>query len=135
MKKTLTLITLLGLSCAVLKGQTHYTVEITNPNRTDCQHTGVTVDLSKTGMNVRSAYLTENGKEIPCQLDDTDGNGTYDELFFYTDMKKKSSKQLELSLLDYGQPRSYKAEVYADMMLTNKKIKESNKPSPPWLRL
>ena len=127
MKKTLTLITLLGLSCAVLKGQTHYTVEITNPNRTDCQHTGVTVDLSKTGMNVRSAYLTENGKEIPCQIDDTDGNGTYDELFFYTDMKKKSSKQLELSLLDYGQPRSYKAEVYADMMLTNKKIKESNK--------
>ena len=127
MKKTLTLITLLGLSCAVLKGQTHYTIEITNPNRTDCQHAGVTVDLSKTGMNVRSAYLTENGKEIPCQLDDTDGNGTYDELFFYTDMKKKSSKQLELSLLDYGQPRSYKAEVYADMMLTNKKIKESNK--------
>lgn len=127
MKKTLTLITLLGLSCAVLKGQTLYTIEITNPNRSDCQHAGVTVDLSGINQDVRSAYLTEDGKEIPCQLDDTDGNGTYDELFFYTDMKKKSSKQLQLSVLDYGQPRTYKAEVYADMMLTNKKIKESNK--------
>ena len=127
MKTILLLLSVFWFTHGLAADQTQYTIEVTNPNNTACPHTGVTVDLSSVDLHVRSASVWEDGKEVPCQLDDLDGDGTYDELFFYTDMGKKSSKQFQLTLLDYGSPRPYKAEVYADMMLTNKKIKESNK--------
>lgn len=80
-----------------------------------------------TDKQVRSALVTFNGKEIPCQLDDLDGDGTFDELCFMTDLKKKERQTFSVTLSHEGSPRQYEPKVYVEMMLTNKKIKEENK--------
>lgn len=80
-----------------------------------------------TDKQVCSALVTFNGKEIPCQLDDLDGDGTYDELCFMTDMKKKERQTFSVTLSHEGSQRQYEPKVYVEMMLTNKKIKEENK--------
>ena len=77
--------------------------------------------------NVASALVMSDGKEIPCQLDDTDGDGKFDELFALVNLPKKSQKTFQITLSDIGTPRAYEPKVYVDMMLTNSKIKESNK--------
>ena len=74
-----------------------------------------------------TALVTENGKETPCQLDDIDGDGTLDELFFQVDLNKKEKKTVKVTLSPFGKQKEYTPKVYVDMMLTNKKIKESNK--------
>ena len=68
-----------------------------------------------------------NGIEIPCQLDDINGDRVADELFFLTTLKKKAKQTYTIVLSDTDAPRRYEPRVYADLMLTNKKIKESNK--------
>ena len=54
-------------------------------------------------------------------------NGEFDELCFITDINKKSSKQFTVTLYEEGTPRTYEPQVYVEMLLSNKKVKESNK--------
>ena len=102
-------------------------VELRNDNRQDLTNSPVSITLRNNDFPTHSALVTDNGKEIPCQLDDLDGDGRFDELFFLTDIKSKKSKTLQVTLSDEGKPRDYPSQVYVEMMLTNKKIKETNK--------
>lgn len=87
----------------------------------------VVLKLKDYADDVKSALVKHNNKEIPCQLDDIDQDGTMDELCFITDIDKKSSEKFSITLYDEGKPRNYEPEVYVEMLLSNKKIKESNK--------
>ena len=49
-------------------------------------------DMKKVDFEVKSASVKCKGKEIPCQLDDMDGNGLPDEVFFLADIKDKDTK-------------------------------------------
>ena len=104
--------------------QTQFEVEVSNPMDIVRKDAPVTCRVTN---DVRSALVTLNGNEIPCQLDDINGDGLMDELFFLADLAPKAKQIYNVELFVEGEPRHYPARVYVDMMLTNKKIKENNK--------
>ena len=118
---------LLATAGQTMMGQKTIEVSVTNPTKTDRQAQPVIVQLKDTGMDVKSALVRLNGTEIPSQLDDLNGDGQYDELCFLTDIAPKGRQTFTVELLPTGTPRTYEQKVYADMMLTNKKIKSTNK--------
>ena len=77
--------------------------------------------------NVKSAMVTINGAEVPCQLDDIDRDGIYDELCFLTDLKKHEKKLFTVTLYDDGKPREYAPRTYSELLLRNPKVKIKNK--------
>lgn len=126
MKKISILLLLLAIVLPTMAQQS-FEVTVKNEGKTASANTPVTIPLNDQTIKVNSALVTENGKEIPCQLDDINGDGVFDELFFLLNLDKKEQKKLNVTLSSEGQPRQYPSQVYVDMMLTNKKIKESNK--------
>ena len=108
---------------------TEKTCDITleNKSKSDLPNYPFTLDLRANSLKVATATIQLQGQEVPCQLDDIDGDGTFDELFTLVDLPKRSKATLHITLSDTGSPRTYPSRVYVDMMLTNKKIKESNK--------
>ncbi len=126
MKRAL-LTTLLMAVINGLAAQTTFDVELVNNSKMDAENYPVSIDLQPFGQTIKSAKVTTDGMEIPCQLDDLNGDGVYDELFVLTNIGKKKKKTLQVSLSETGAPIAYPAQVYVEMMLTNKKIKESNK--------
>ena len=77
--------------------------------------------------NVKSAMVTINGAEVPCQLDDIDRDGIYDELCFLTDLKKHEKRLFTVTLYDDGKPREYAPRTYSELLLRNPKVKIKNK--------
>jgi len=101
-------------------------VEVSNPAKNDRKDQPVIISLEKYG-DIRSAIVTCNGSEIPCQLDDIDQDETFDELCFLADIKGKEKKHYTVTLLSEGTPRQYTPRVYAEMLMRNDKVKEKNR--------
>ena len=57
----------------------------------------IVLELKGYGIDVKSALVTDGGKEIPCQLDDINQDGVNDELCFITDVDKNSSKKVNVT--------------------------------------
>ena len=114
---------MLAMPMAAL-AQTRFDVEVNNPMQIARKDAPVTCRVTH---DVRSALVTLNGQEIPCQLDDLNGDGLMDELFFLADIGPQESQTYNVELYVEGSPRRYEPRVYVEMMLTNKKIKETNK--------
>lgn len=85
------------------------TVTLTNPLSVERRSVPVVVPLDGT---YTSALVTINGEELPCQLDDLDDNGTYDELAFLADLAPKATITATVILSTEGAPRSYDARTY-----------------------
>ena len=102
--------------------------QVTVKNNSSFERTAepVTIDLDE-AENIKSATVTIDGKEIPCQLDDINGNGVNDQLFFLTSLDKKQSKTFKVELSKEYIDKAFESKVYAEMLLTNKKIKSQNK--------
>ena len=113
------------VSASALAQQT-VNVKVTNNASFGRQSVPVVVILDKYGP-VASAQVMADGNEIPCQLDDLDNDGQYDELCFLTDLERKQTREFAVTFSHEGKPREYKPQVYVEMMLANKKIKEANK--------
>jgi len=127
MNRTLSLL-LLTIFSQLLWAQKTIEVTVANPTKTERAVEPVVLVLDDYMTTpVRSALVSRNGQEIPCQLDDLNGDGRYDQLCFLTSLGKKEQQKFMVELSSDGKPRQYEAKVYADMMLTNKKIKSSNK--------
>jgi len=124
MKKILTLL-LMALTLGTHAQQT-FTVSVTNPLTTARTDQPIVVSLTPFG-DIRSAVVTTCGQEIPCQLDDLDQNDTFDELCFLADLNGGETKMFEVTLLSEGEPRTYPARVFAEMLIRNDKVKEKNK--------
>ena len=105
---------------------TAFRVEVNNLTTTSRTDHPVVINI-KDFINVTSALVTCNGTEVPCQLDDLNQDGLYDELCFLVDLGPKEHKSFEVDLTKHGGPRSYPARVYAEMVMRNDKVKEKNK--------
>ena len=127
MKKKLVQTLFLAAICSVAMAQKTFDVNVTNKSKTERKATPVVLQLKRYGTDIKSAIVTKDGTEVPCQLDDLDNDGVYDELCFMTDMAQKDRQTFKIQLLTTGKPRQYKPQVYAEMMMSNKKIKSSNK--------
>ena len=76
---------------------------------------------------VTRVLITCGDEEIPCQLDDLDQDGTFDELCFLVDLPAKTTRTYNLAFDSIQSPKAYPARVYTDMLLRNSKVKEKNK--------
>ena len=125
MKKTLFSLLVL-LAALVAQAQTALKVSVRNPLSVRRTAVPVTIQLESP---VRSALVVDSrGEEQPCQLDDLDNDGRYECLsFIVAEIGGKKTLDYSVTLSNEGQPRAYTPQVYAEMMLTNKKIKISNK--------
>lgn len=124
-KKLLTAV-LVSLMTIPAFSQKTFNITVANNSPMDKTSTPVVLGLDGYG-DVKSAIVTLGGKEIPCQLDDLDQDGHPDELCFLTDVAAKEAKKFNVTLYNEGQPREYTPQVYVEMLLSNKKVKESNK--------
>ena len=102
------------------------TVTVQNPVNAARNDVPVVLPLSGYGI-VRSAVVTLNGQEIPCQLDDLNQDETFDELCFLADFDQRGQKQYQVTLSADGEPRTYPARVYAEMVMANTKDKKLKK--------
>jgi hypothetical protein len=125
MKRQMLTLLLMALTLGVQAQQT-FTVSVTNPLTTARTDQPVVISLTPFG-DIRSVLVTTCGQEIPCQLDDLNQDDTFDELCFLADLNGDETKLYEVTLLSEGEPRTYPARVYADMLLRNDKVKEKNK--------
>ena len=125
MKKILTAIVILTIALTATAQQT-IQLQVSNPTKSVRADQPVVISLKKYG-DIRSALVTCNGQEVPCQLDDLDQDDTFDELCFLSDLKEKEKKQYTVTLYSEGTPREYPARVYAEMLMRNDKVKEKNR--------
>ena len=126
MKRTILSASLI-MAAYVMMAQKQITVTVSNAANHDKTDAPIVLKLDKYTFNVKSALVTEEGTEVPCQLDDLDQNGKNDELCFVTNIPKKGRKTFTVTLYPTGKPRTYAARTYAEMLLPNKKIKEKNR--------
>lgn len=106
------LLTISAVFAAVVAAQAAdktLTVTVTNPSKTERRAVPVVIEVDD---DVRSALVTLDGKEIPCQLDDLDDDGEFDELAFVTDMAKKEKQTFTVTLSEQGEPRKYENRTY-----------------------
>ena len=123
MKRILYLLFFLPLAAVA---QQTLTVSVSNPSKSVRNDEPVVINLAPYG-DIRSALVTLDGKEIPSQLDDLDQDETFDELCFLADLQGREKKQYTVTLLAEGEPRTYPARVFAEMVLSNTKDKNLKK--------
>ena len=126
MKRILCTFALLACIASVVSAQQVLNVSVSNSSKTARTDQPVVLSLKAYG-DVRSALVTTDGNEIPCQLDDLDQDDTFDELCFLADLKGKETKQYQVTLYQEGEPRPYPARVFAEMLVRNDKVKEKNR--------
>ena len=125
MRQTIALFLFSMMASAASASRT-ITVNVSNPMNVTRTDVPIIINLAPYG-EVRSALVTLNGQETPCQLDDLDKDATFDELCFLTNLDKKEKQQFTVTLFDEGEPRQYPARVYAEMVLSNTKDKKLKK--------
>ena len=125
MKRILSVIALAALHAVVFANRT-LMVGVSNPSNFARTDVPVVIPITNYG-DVRSALVTVNGQEIPCQLDDLNQDEIFDELCFLADLGKKEKKTYTITLKNEGEPRPYPARVYAEMVLSNTKDKNLKK--------
>ena len=108
-KHLLTISAVLAAVVAAQAADRTLTVTVTNPSKTERKAVPVVIEVDD---DVRSALVTLDGKEIPCQLDDLDDDGEFDELAFVTDMAKKEKQTFTVTLSEQGEPRKYENRTY-----------------------
>ena len=108
-KHLLTISAVLAAVVAAQAADKTLTVKVTNPSKTERRAVPVVIEVDD---DVRSALVTLDGKEIPCQLDDLDDDGEFDELAFVTDMAKKEKQTFTVTLSEQGEPRKYENRTY-----------------------
>lgn len=125
--KKFTFLFSLSMVCLAASADHTFTVHVSNTLNAARTDQPVVINLAPYG-DVRSAVVTLNGQEIPCQLDDLNQDETFDELCFLADLDKKEQKKYTVTLYETGEPRTYPARVYAEMLLRNtsdKKLKKN----------
>ena len=124
--KKMILWSFMALCGATAVAQETIIVSVNNPMKQTRTDQPIVIALNEYG-DVRSALVTCNGQEIACQLDDIDQDETFDELCFMADLASKEQKTYTVTLYHEGEPRSYPARVYAEMLMRNDKVKEKNR--------
>ena len=126
MKRTLSMAFIATLFSAAT-AQTTVTFQVSNPSKAPRTDVPVIIPLEAGWGPVATAIVIDGQKEIPCQLDDLDQDGTFDELCFLADLKSKENATYQVTFAAEGEPRTYPARVYAEMLIRNDKVKEKNK--------
>ena len=101
MKQAIVLI-LLSMMTTMVSANRTITVCVSNPMNIARADVPIIIQLAPYG-EVRSALVTLNGQEMPCQLDDLDKDDTFDELCFLVNLNKKEKQQYKCYCLFHNQ--------------------------------
>ena len=113
-----------AVSCQSIQ-EKELTLTVSNSWEEAKQNEPIVLNLEEVnpGFNVQSVVVKEGATEIPSQLDDLNGDGKNDEVAFLLDMPAKSKRNITVSLSAEKSDKTYPAQVYAQMMLSDKKKK------------
>ena len=100
--------------------QKTFTVHVNNASARDWKDVPVVVDVRKVHFDVKTARVTVNGREVPCQLDDMDGDFKVDELVFLADVKAVQKHDYRVHLNSRGKQKDFPSRVYAHLGLNDK---------------
>lgn len=84
-------------------------VSIENPSNSPRKAVPVVVKVDPSTTAVR---VLCDGNEIPCQLDDLNDDGIFDEVCFVADLDKKQKKTFDVMMLDDAEQKQYEARTY-----------------------
>ena len=136
MKRTVSMWMML-LCCVVASAQSMTVkVTVTNDWKEDKTNEPVVVkfsDMKKVNFEVKSVTVKCKGKDVPCQLDDMDGNGRPDEVFFLADIKDKDTKTFEVKLS--AKEQGAKGKEQEDRIYTALQLRDKQDKHPDVLRV
>lgn len=122
---------LFSVTCAA---QTSLTVTIINPVQEERKDQPVVVGLSPYDLDVVRAVVTREGREIPCQLDDLDGDCRADELCFLVNVEPRESQAYQVMLYEDGRQARYTARTHAQLILPSRDKKRAKNRQDTWVR-
>ncbi len=116
----------LALSASLSLCAAELQITVKNPLNADREQEPVTIGLDKIRAKFPKVKVAGvavySGKEIICsQLDDFDGDGSFDELAFLLDIKAGESKKIRLVLNDKSASPCAAGRVHAQLFLRDKK--------------
>ncbi|MCM1519785.1 MAG: DUF4861 domain-containing protein [Lachnoclostridium sp.] len=125
MKKFFITSVIAAMATSAMAATTTLEVTVNNPGNTPREAVPVTVNLAEVvrGMNVASATVVIDGKEVACQLDDLNKDGVPEELVWVTDVAPKSAATAEVTLSDEGTMKTFEPQTYAYIKLRDEKKK------------
>ena len=108
------------LSQVVVAQQRTFTVRVKNGSMINRRDVPVVVDVRMVHFDVASARVTLNGREVPCQLDDMDGDFKVDEVVFLADVQAMQTRKYKVNISSRGVQKVYEPRVYVHMGLNDK---------------
>lgn len=126
MKRLIFLLMVQSLCVAVMAQVKTLQVTVTNTWNGDKVDEPVAVklpDAKKVGFVAKSATVKCKGKDVPCQLDDMDGDLCPDEVFFLADIKGKDTKTFEVKLSDKKAKKEPEPRIYTALQIRDKQDK------------
>ena len=126
MRKALCVMWVMLCSVAASAQNVTIQVRVTNSWKEDKADEPVAVkfgDMKKVDFEVKSATVKCKGKDVPCQLDDMDGDLLPDEVFFLADIKGKDSKtyEVKLSAKEEKSKRVVEPRIYTALQFRDRK--------------
>lgn len=134
MKNKYLSLAMLLLSCVDAIAQTSLRVTVENPFGEAKKDQPLVIGLAPYGLNVASAMVTREGREVPCQLDDLDGDCRADELCFLVDIDRRETQAYEVTLHEDGRQADYPARTHAQLMLLSRDKKLAKNQQDTWVR-
>lgn len=122
--KKLLIISSLFLSLSMMAQERVVSVSVTNDWNKSKKDEPVVLKLSKIkklDFDVNSAVVTYKGKEIPCQLDDMNGDLRNDELVFMADIDANATNEYSVTLRADNNQHTYTPRVWGALILRDRK--------------
>ena len=126
MKKTSLLLAMLPWVAMASAQVKTVQVTVTNDWSADKANEPVTVRLSevkKLGFEVKRAKVMKDGEEVPCQLDDMNGDLLADEVFFLTDIKAGETQTFDVELKAEEEAYAMTPRIYTALQIRDKQDK------------
>ncbi|MCD8262825.1 MAG: DUF4861 domain-containing protein [Tannerellaceae bacterium] len=113
---------LISISALAQAGSKRIRIEVVNPTEKKKLYEPVVIKLPDLSLDftVRSAIVWDGDTEIPSQLDDLTGDRRADELAFVLDVPAGATKTITIDLSAEKTTREYPAQVYAEMLVSDK---------------
>lgn len=109
MKKQLLSLAAFIVGSSTWAADENITLKVTNPMSVSKKSVPV---VYKIDAGYNSALVKVGDKEIPCQLDDMNDDGIFDELSFVTDLGKKETKEIQITLSENASQQKYENKTY-----------------------
>ena len=121
MKRYLFIIAFFSVTLWIHAEEKSFTVTVSNDWGVLKESVPVVLEISglNCGFDVKSVIVKEGENEIPCQIDDLDGDRRMDEIVFVTDMPASATKTFHVAVSSDAVQKDYPSRVFAEMLISD----------------